>query len=87
MIEQITVNPSNESLFSADFITGFRCGAHRQFQADVEKIAKAKFGRPTGEWTDDMKCTNCGFQDDDFGIKQIMKCTFCPNCGARMEVK
>jgi len=43
--------------------------------------------RPTGEWTDDMKCTNCGFQDDDFGIKQVMKCTFCPNCGARMEIK
>ena len=43
--------------------------------------------KPTGEWTDDMKCTNCGFQDDDFGIKQVMKCTFCPNCGARMEIK
>lgn len=42
MIEQITVNPINESLFSAEFLKGFRCGVKRQFQADVEEIAKAK---------------------------------------------
>lgn len=49
MIEQITVNPINEKLFSAEFLKGFRCGAKRQYQADVEEIAKAKFGRPTAD--------------------------------------
>ena len=88
MIEQITVNPINEALFSADFIKGFRCGAKRQFQADVEEIVKAKFERPTGEWIfkpkdaielmfAKPKCSECGFESADGG-------NFCGNCGARM---
>lgn len=82
MIEQITVNPINESLFSADFIKGFRCGAKRQFQADVEEIAKAKFGRPTGEWIQidpigEFECSQCGWT-------MIGTSKFCPDCGAKM---
>ena len=60
------------------------CGVRKctEYQV-IEDMPSAD--RPTGEWTDDMRCTNCGFQDYDFGIKQVMKCTFCPNCGAKME--
>ena len=70
------------SLGNCDPIGGFCTSVN-------ESICKAlhKVSRPTGEWTDDMKCTNCGFQDDDFGIKQVMKCNFCPSCGARIEIK
>ena len=49
MIKQITVNPLNEELFSADFTKGFNCGAKRQFQADVEAIAKANASKEI-EW-------------------------------------
>lgn len=92
MIEQITVNPINESLFSADFIKGFRCGAKRQFQADVEEIAKAKFGRPTGKWIihDEVKniyggiyieCSECGTK---FVTQTLEDEHFCRNCGVKM---
>ena len=93
MIEQITVNPINESLFSADFIKGFRCGAKRQFQADVEEIAKAKFGRPTGEWIWSPKdkdgtvsgcCSNCSFSHLFIG-GHTAQYNYCPNCGAKMK--
>ena len=88
MIEQITVNPINEALFSADFIKGFRCGAKRQFQADVEEIAKAKFDRPTGEWvwSDEdasWKCGRCDCVFDEIDWKPNYN--FCPNCGADMR--
>ena len=69
-------------LGNCDPIGGFCTSVNESICEALHKVSV-----PTGEWTDDMRCTNCGFQDDDFGIKQIMKCTFCPNCGARMEVK
>lgn len=90
-IKEITVNPINESLFSADFIKRFRCGAKRQFQADVDEIAKAKFGRPTGEWIKVIdkdspnetvwhyECDQCGAGLWEKGQR------YCQNCGAKMK--
>ena len=50
----------------------------------IEALSEEKTDRPKGKWTEDCKCTVCGFKDEDFGLSQIMRCNFCPNCGARM---
>ena len=49
------------------------------------KVAPTVDVRPTGKWSEFLKCSACGFYDDDFGIAQIIKCDFCPNCGAKMK--
>lgn len=58
MLDEIIVNPLNEKLFSKDFIKGFRCGAHRQFKADVEEIAKAKL-----DAVEVVRCGECKWWD------------------------
>ena len=45
MMEQITVNPSNEKYYSDDFVKGFKCGAKRQFEADKKARPKGGVGR------------------------------------------
>ena len=37
-MKPITINPSNESYYSEDFIKGFKCGAQRQLEADRTSI-------------------------------------------------
>ena len=40
--------------------------------------------RKRGEWTDDNACPFCGFHP--WYERDIHTLSFCPNCGARMEV-
>lgn len=40
--------------------------------------------RKKGEWTDDNACPFCGFQP--WYERDIHTLSFCPNCGAKMEV-
>jgi DNA-directed RNA polymerase subunit M/transcription elongation factor TFIIS len=47
--------------------------------------AEQRADKPKGKWSEDCKCTICGFEDEDFGLSQIIRCNFCPNCGARMK--
>ena len=51
---------------------------------DVVEVVKQENNTPKGEWSEDCKCTICGFGDEDFGLSQIIRCNFCPNCGAKM---
>lgn len=47
-------------------------------------VVKQESNTPKGKWSEDCKCTICGFEDESFGLSQIIRCNFCPNCGARM---
>lgn len=40
---------------------------------------KAYFGKKKDSWTDELKCSECGYEwgDEDYN--------FCPNCGSKME--
>lgn len=38
-----------------------------------------------GKWTEFCECSVCGFSSDDFGRAQILRCDFCPSCGAYMR--
>ena len=49
-MRQLTINPNNRQYYSEDFIKGFNCGAHRQFEAD-----KSDADRPQGEWIESFK--------------------------------
>lgn len=44
-MKPITINPNNEPFFSDDFISGFKCGVRRQYEAD-------KADRQQGEMSD-----------------------------------
>lgn len=86
-MRQLTINPNNRQYYSEDFIKGFNCGAHRQFEAD-----KSDADRPQGEWInhfDDLfpedstiECSVC-HEHQPMGIDE----NYCPNCGARMFAK
>lgn len=92
-MRQLTINPDNRQYYSEDFIKGFNCGAHRQFEAD-----KSDADRPQGMWElvpcADLseyfegvkngfrfKCSNC--KDERKRNRPDMN--YCPNCGARMK--
>ena len=93
-MKQITINPSNEKYYSDDFIKGFKCGAQRQFEADISDA-----DRPQGEWIRDRywsrgvgmgeeygffyKCSMCEYEVES----GYTRCGFnyCPNCGAHMK--
>lgn len=97
-MRQLTINPDNRQYYSEDFIKGFNCGAHRQFEAD-----KSDADRPQGEWVpfeygDERwhKCTACGVADKYIEYverpngttgKLVAIRNYCPNCGARMFAK
>lgn len=84
-MRQLTINPDNRQYYSEDFIKGFNCGAHRQFEAD-----KSDADRRQGEWkrrlvdngfNADWVCSECGYRvKTDF-----VSFNFCPHCGARMK--
>lgn len=38
LLKLISINPSNEKMFSDDFKQGFKCGAQRQYEADVKTL-------------------------------------------------
>lgn len=40
---------------------------------------KAYYGKDRKSWSDELKCSKCGYKWGDEEYK------FCPNCGARME--
>lgn len=58
-MKQITINPNNEPYYSEDFIKGFKCGAERQFEADMaDRIKEA----PS---IDIVRCAECMWRDKD----------------------
>lgn len=71
----IRFNPAHKHLFSEDFITGFNEGAKRQFENDI---------RPKGKWlwADGVRCSRCNYKLQSTGLP-----SYCPNCGAEMEVE
>ena len=50
----------------------------------LEQLPSAEPERKRGEWTDDNACQFCGFHP--WYERDIHTLSFCPNCGARMEV-
>lgn len=89
-MKQLTINPNNRQYYSEDFIKGFNCGAHRQFEADKSDADRpqGEWIRISGDWIDGhcgaryfpIRCSVCGYSTyDDDATK------FCPNCGARMK--
>lgn len=93
-MRQLTINPNNRQYYSEDFIKGFNCGAHRQFEAD-----KSDADRPQGKWIRDRywsrgvgmgeeygffyKCSMCEYEVES----GYTRCGFnyCPYCGADMR--
>ena len=62
---------------------------------DVEDIVQLIVDAPTvdaepvrhGHWDDECRCTACGWYGDDWYKRDAVRFSYCPNCGAKMDLE
>ena len=40
-----------------------------------------------GHWDDECRCTACGWYGDDWYKRDAVRFSYCPNCGAKMDLE
>lgn len=56
---------------------------------NLDELPSVSVAEKTGRWVDGTDCSCCGFAfyDDVIDSKLLVGFKYCPNCGAKMEVK